>query len=196
MTASRRERSLDRKELKRAEGAGKAHERKVFQSPDRDSVEKEFGKENVKDDPKNPGGWICTVKHDQQKIKRAAEMMSRVHKEDSERGKEVQSMYDKEDVFYPDGTRRQVYGHLMDATRQKVKGMRGVGRFGLAPTEYFGLSQSYGKYEQGPEGLWFVWNDGWEPTKLWESQAKGDTQRDPDGNVWVKVEGEWTLSEE
>ena len=197
MTASRRERSLDAKELKRTEDAVRSHQKKVFQSPDRASVEKEFGKDNVKDDPSTPGGWVCTIKHDKQKMLRAEQMMRGVRKEDAERGKEVQSMYDREDVFYPDGSKRQVYSHTMDAVRQKFKkGLRGAGKYGLAPTEYYGLSQSYGKYEQGPEGLWFVWNDGWEPTNLWADQAKGDEQHDPSGNLWRRVDGEWTLAEE
>ena len=199
MTASRRASpsSPDKKELRRAEGAVRSHEKKVFQSPDRASVEKEFGKDNVKDDPKVPGGWVCTIKHDKQKMMRAESMMRGVRKEDAERGKEVQSAYEREDVFYPDGSKRSVVTHTMDSVRAKFKkGMRGAGKYGLAPTEYYALSQSYGKYEQGPEGLWFVWNDGWEPTNLWANQAKGETQHDPDGNVWVKTEGEWALAEE
>jgi len=160
-------------------------------------VEKEFGKDNVKDDPSTPGGWVCTIKHDKQKMLRAEAMMKGVRKEDAERGRIVQDAIEKESVTMPDGSVRPIYGHLLDGVRQKFKkGLRGTGRYGKAPSEYFGLQGSYGKYEQGPEGLTFVWNDGWEPTNLWAEKAVGDVQHDPDGNVWVRSGDDWVLESE
>lgn len=189
--------SPSRKEIERGLAAAKSMERKVYHSPDRASVEKEFGKDNVKDDPKGPpGAWVCTIKHDKAKMLRAEQMLRGVRKEESERGKEYIASIEKEAVTFPDGSRREVYGHLLENTKNKVKGLRGVGRHGKAPTEYFGLTNSYGKYEQGPEGLWFVWNDGWEPTSLWPHQAKGDEQHDPDGNLWLRDGDDWKLAEE
>jgi hypothetical protein len=172
-------------------------EKKRFQSPDRDSCIKEFGRDSVKDNP--DGSWVCTVRTDspseKSKLRRASQMMRGVHREESERGKEVHASVEKERVRFPDGSLREIPGHLIDGTRRKVKGMRGVGRNGLGPTEYFGMNAP--KHHQGPDGMWFVWNDGWEPTTLWcRDRELGERQRDPDHNVWVKRDGEWQLEDE
>jgi hypothetical protein len=56
------------------------------------------------------------------------------------------------------------------------------------------MSSATAKYVTGPDGLDFVWNDGWEPAPLFTPKADG-RQRDPDGNWWAKADGEWGLEE-
>jgi hypothetical protein len=165
----------------------------VEASPQREDVEKEFGKHRVKDE--KDGGWSLTLHGDEREnIKRAHQMQDGVRRIEVERGAEMQSRMKREKVVRRDGKVVGVPEELVDT--MKRSGIRPVGRNGGAPSLKFGLSESFGKYRQGSEGLWFVWNDGWEPTRLWESQAKGDEQHDPDGNVWVRRDGDWALAEE
>jgi len=81
---------------------------------------------------------------------------------------------------------------LIDQAKHKF---RPAGRNGKAPAERFSLFQAFGRYEQGPDGLWFVDKDGWEPTNLWRKNAQSP-QHDPDGNLWIEVNGEWVLDDE
>ena len=172
--------------------AAKARERKVKASPQREDFESEFGKDKVKDE--GNGRWSLDLK-EKSEMKRAMEMQAGIYREEIERGEVVKAKSDgkRERVVRRDG----IVIDIPHETVEQAKGrLRPVGRNGRAPSLKFGLSDSFGKYEQGPEGLWFVWNDGWEPTKMWESQAVGDEQHDPDGNLWVKKDGEWLLSSE
>ena len=172
--------------------AAKARERKVKASPQREDFEREFGKDKVKDE--GGGRWSLTLR-ERDDIKRAVQMQSGLHREEIERGEAVKAKSDgkREKVVRRDG----VVIDIPHETVEQAKGrLRPVGRNGGAPSLRFGLHDSMGKYEQGPEGLWFVWNDGWEPTSLWDWKAKGDEQHDPHGNLWVKKDGEWLLADE
>jgi hypothetical protein len=167
-------------------------QRRVEASPQREDFEREFGKDKVKTE--KDGSWSLSLKETAD-IKRARQMQAGLIKMDRERGLALDAKHDgkRQRVVRKDG---RVVDIRDEAMEQVHKGVRPVGRNGGAPSLKFGLSESFGKYRQGGEGLWFVWNDGWEPTRLWESQAKGDEQHDPDGNVWVRKEGDWTLAEE
>jgi hypothetical protein len=72
--------------------------------------------------------------------------------------------------------------------------MRAAGRNGMSPAFHFSMGAE--NHEQGPDGLWFVWRDGWDATNLWRRSGVVSPQRDPDGNVWVEVDGEWQLEGE
>lgn len=173
--------------------AAAVHQRKTEASPQRADFEREFGKERVRDE--KDGSWTLTL-HERDDIKKAHQMQEGVRRLDIERGEQLRAKSDgsRERMYRPDG--RVVEMEQEHVGHAKAK-LRSVGRNGGAPSLRFGLSDSYGKYEQGPDGLWFVWNDGWEPTRLWEHQAKGEVQRDPDGNVWVREhDGEWVVAPE
>jgi hypothetical protein len=172
--------------------AAKARERKVFASPKREDFEREFGKDKVKDE--GGGQWSLTL-HERDDIKKAHQMQAGLRREEIERGEAVRAKDDgrREKVVRRDGRVVEVPYETVEQAKGRL---RPAGRYGGAPSLRFGLSDAMGKYEQGPQGLWFVWNDGWEPTRMWEHQAKGDEQRDPDGNLWLKREGEWVLDSE
>lgn len=126
-------------------------------------------------------------------IKKAHQMLEGQRKHEVERGAENQAALKREKVVRRDGRVVDFPEELVDAAK---KNFRPAGRYGGAPSLRFGLSESFGNYEQGPEGLWFVWNDGWEPTTLFTKGVVGDEQHDPDGNLWVKKDGEWLLADE
>lgn len=172
--------------------AAKSRERKAKASPQREDFEKEFGKDKVKDE--GNGNWSLTLK-DRDDMKRAVQMQAGIHREEIERGEVVKAKSDgkRERVVRRDGI---VVDLPYETIEQAKDRLRPVGRNGRAPSLKFGLSDSFGNYEQGPEGLWFVWNDGWEPTTLFLKGVVGDEQRDPDGNLWVKKDGEWLLADE
>ena len=113
-----------------------------------------------------------------------------------ERDRERQAIRDgeREKVVTRDGRVVKLMPNHIDQMKDK-KGLRPVGRGGVSAATRFGLNQAFGRYEQGPDGLWFVWNGGWEPTNLFRKQAESP-QRDPDGNVWVEENGEWCLEDE
>ena len=170
--------------------AANVHQRKIDAGPQRADFEREFGKDRVKDE--KDGSWSLTLREDHD-IKRAYQMQEGTRIIEVERGAEMQARMKREKVVRRDG--RVV--ELPHETVEQAKGrLRPAGRYGGAPSLRFGMSDAMGKYEQGPEGLWFVWNDGWEPTSLWDWKAKGIEQHDPDGNLWVKKDGEWLLADE
>jgi hypothetical protein len=185
--------SPSRKELERCEAAAKSAERKVQQSPDKESVIAEFGRDCVTENP--DGSWVARIR-DREKMKKAVGMMSGVHREESERGREVQASQARERVVMEDDSIREVPEHLLDNMRRKfTKGMRPVGRNGKAAALHFSLTGATERYERGPDGLYFSWSDGWVPINLWRNGALSP-QRDPEGNVWVEVDGEWILMDE
>ena len=170
-----------------------SYERKVQQSPDRDSCIKEFGRNSVKDNA--DGSWVCTVKRDKQKMLRAEQMMRGVRKEDAERGDYVRESFSKHKVVTKDGRVMEYADHLMDDVVRKNPSLKPPGRNGGAPSVHFGLSDVYKDFKQGPDGLWFRDDGGWLPTNFWRRDARSP-QRDPDGNVWVEKNGEWLLEDE
>jgi len=168
-------------------------QRKAEASPKREDFEKEFGKHRIKDE--KDGSWTLTLKGDEREnIKKAHQMQEGTRRIEVERGAEMQARMKREKVVRRDGKVVGVPEDMVDT--MKRNGIRPVGRNGTSVAIRSNLSNSYGKYKQGPDGLWFVWNDGWEPTKLWAPADAGETQRDPDNNVWVLVDGEWSLAEE
>lgn len=173
--------------------AAQARQRIVDASPQRADFEREFGKDKVKDE--KDGSWTLTL-HERDDIRKAHQMQEGMRKLDIERGEQVKAKSDgrREKLVRRDGRVIELADELVD--QAKHKGLRPAGRNGRSVPIRSHLSSSYGKYEQGPDGLWFVWNDGWEPTKLWEPSSPAEKQRDPDGNVWVRAEdGGWELDE-
>lgn len=122
-------------------------------------------------------------------------MQEGARKVEIERGAELQAKWDgkKERIVRRDGRVMDFPEELIDNVKHKV---RPAGRNGKGASLKFGLSNSFGKYEQGPGGLWFVWDDGWEPTSLFLKGEVGDRQPDPSGNIWVRVNGEWEIDSE
>lgn len=129
---------------------------------------------------------------DNRDIKRAMEMQDGVRNIDIERGQEVRSKERRERIQRKDGQVLDFPEHLIDQT--KHKGIRPVGRGGKSAALHFGFSEAAADYLRGPDGMYFVWDDGWCPTTLW---YKGTApQHDPDGNLWVLKGGEWVLESE
>lgn len=123
-------------------------------------------------------------------------MLDGMRRARKDRDREVQevSRKDYEKVVRPDGKVVRLAPHAIEQAKNK-RGLRPVGRNGVSGSLFFGLSGATSKYVTGPDGLDFVWNDGWEPAPLFSKGAEGE-QRDPDGNVWVKEEGgDWGLKE-
>lgn len=129
---------------------------------------------------------------DRADIRKAFEMQEGTRRIDVERGAVLQARMKREKVVRRDG---RVVDFPEDMVDQAKARLRPAGRHGGAPSVRFGLNESFGRYEQGPDGLWFVWNDGWEPTNLFR-KGVASPQRDPDGNVWVEKDGEWLLEDE
>jgi len=170
--------------------AAKAQRKKADAAPDVHAWKREFpGKVTVNE---RTGDYSLNLR-DHDDIKRAHQMLEGQRKVEVERGAENQAALRREKVVRRDGRVLEFPEELVDTAK---KGFRPAGRYGGAPSLRFGMSDAMGKYEQGPQGLWFVWNDGWEPTSLWDWKAKGDEQHDPDGNLWVKKDGEWLLADE
>ena len=168
-------------------------DRKYEASPKREDFEREFGKGRVKDE--KDGSWTLTLNgSERESIKKAHQMQEGVRRVETERGAEMQSRIKRENVVRRDGKVVGVPEEMVDT--MKRNGIRPAGRNGGAPSLKFGLSDSFGRYKQGPEGLWFVWNDGWEPTSLWSDKAMDDKQHDPDGNLWVRSGEGWELDDE
>lgn len=122
------------------------------------------------------------------------EMMDGVRRVRRERSDEFRSKQPKEKVVRRDGRVVEISATHVEHLKDK-RGLKPVGRNGVSASIYFGLSDAAERYERGPDGLYFVWNDGWEPTNLWRNGAKSP-QRDPDGNLWVEQDGEWSLEDE
>jgi len=178
--------------ISEAADAARAARRKVEASPQLSDWKREFG--NKVSVNERTGDYSLNLR-DRDDIKKAYQMQEGARKLEVERGAELQSRWDgkKEKVVRRDGRVMDVPEELIDNVKHKV---RPAGRNGKGTSLKFGLSSSFGKYEQGPDGLWFVWDDGWEPTKLFLKGEVGDRQRDPDGNTWVKVDGEWEIDSE
>ena len=170
--------------------ASKAQRKRAEASPQKADFVKEFGAKSVKDEP--DGSWTCTVR-EQADVKKAYQMQAGSRKIDVEQGAEAQAKMSRERVIRHDGRMVEFPEELIEQTKHRF---RPAGRNGKAPAERFSLSEAFGGYEQGPDGLWFVWNDGWEPTSLWRGATILSPQRDPDGNSWIEMEGEWYLDSE
>lgn len=168
----------------------KAQKAKAEASPQRADFEREFGKNKVKDEP--DGSWSLTVREDKD-IRKAYEMQEGSRKIEVEEGYKQQAAMPRERVIRRDGRMVEFPEELVEQAKHRFKG--GAGRHGKAPTQYYSLGDSARRYRMGPDGLWFVWNEGWEPVDLWRAGATGP-QHDPDGNVWVEVNGEWKLTDE
>jgi hypothetical protein len=108
-----------------------------------------------------------------------------------ERGEVLGAKHDgkKERVARRDGKVIEMREDLIENVKHRVKP---VGRNGMGGRLFFGMSGSTAKYVRGPDGLDFIWNDGWDPAPLYTKNVEGP-QRDPDGGVWVKVNGDWEL---
>jgi hypothetical protein len=158
-------------------------------APSADDIVRETG---ARVDYKPDGSWVAHVPKD--KIKRGVEMMEgprRIKLErDRERGARREEREEK--VVTRDGRVVGISPELVDQLKDK-RGLRPVGRGGVSGRLFFGMSSASSKYVRGPDGLDFIWNDGWEPASLFTPNA-GGRQRDPDGvGVWVKVDGDWEL---
>ena len=125
--------------------------------------------------------------------KRAFEMMNGSRKIKAERGQEFQAGQNYEKVVAKNGRVIDVMEENVE--RLKHKGLKPVGRSGRSAALYFDMSSAAERYVRGPDGLDFVWQDGWEPAPLFTPNAVSP-QRDPDGNIWVKHEDEWVLDSE
>ena len=125
--------------------------------------------------------------------KRAFEMMNGSRKVKKERGEEFNVGQKFERVARKDGKVVSILEEHVD--NLKRKGLRPVGRGGRSAAIYFDMATAAERYVMGPDGMDFVWNDGWEPAPLFTPKAESP-QRDPDGNVWVKQGTEWVLDDE
>lgn len=168
----------------------KVQRAKAKASPQREDFEREFGKDRVKDEP--DGSWVLSVKEPAE-VRKAYEMQEGIRKIDIEAGARAQARMPRERLIRKsDGRMVEVPEEIIEQTKHKF---RPAGKNGLAPAVRFGLSDVFKDFEKGPDGLWFRWDDGWLATNFWRRDAKSP-QRDPDGNVWVEVNGEWLLEDE
>jgi len=168
----------------------KAVKAKAKASPQREDFEREFGKNRVKTEA--DGSWSLSL-HERSDIRKAHEMQEGSRRIEVEQGHIEQARMKRERLVRKgDGRVIEYPEELVDKNKDKF---RPAGRNGNAPAERFGLSDAFRKYERGPDGLWFHWDDGWTPTNLWRNGALSP-QRDPDANVWVEADGEWTLMDE
>ena len=146
--------------------AGEVYKKRVAATPQLDEWKKQFG-DKVKVNEKT-GEFSISLK-EKVDIRRAHEMQEDARRIEVERGHELHARREKQ---------------YSEKRKERKRHMSLV----------FGLSSATAKYVTGPDGLDFVWNDGWEPAPLFSPKAEG-RQRDPDGNWWVKVDGEWGLEE-
>lgn len=174
-----------------ASGAVEAERRKAEASPPLSEWKKRFG-DKVKVDERS-GSFTLSL-HDRADIRAAYEMQEGIRKVEVERGREVKSRWDgkRERVVNRKGEVVEVREDLVDRHRDRF---RPVGKGRSAPALHFNIGDAASRYEKGPDGLWFVWRDGWEPTNLWRNGAVSP-QRDPDENRWVERDGEWVLESE
>lgn len=182
---------LLRHSIREGQEALKVEQRKVSASPTKADFVAEFGADKVKTEA--DGSWTCTLTDDRES-KRAWQMQQGIRDVDVERGRELRAKWDgkKEHVVRKgDGKVVEMPSELIDSVKHRL---RPAGRNKVSARLFYGLSEATKKYVTGPDGLDFVWNDGWEPAPLFTPKAEGH-QRDPDGNVWVKVDGEWGLEE-
>lgn len=125
--------------------------------------------------------------------KRAFQMMEGSRKAKRERGAEYDAKHVKQKVVNKHGKVIEVAEENVD--RMARKGIKPLGRGGRSAALYFDMASAAERYVRGPDGLDFVWTDGWEPAPLFTPNAVSP-QRDPDGNVWVKQGTEWVLDDE
>lgn len=168
----------------------KAQKARADQTPPPSEWKKQFG-DKCKLSPDGTS-FELTVRDDKD-IRKAHEMQEGSRKIEVEEGAKQQAMMARERVIRRDGRMVEFPEELVDHVKHRFKG--GAGRHGKAPTQYYSLGDASRRYKMGPDGLWFVWNEGWEPVELWREGATGP-QHDPDGNVWVEVNGEWKLTDE
>jgi hypothetical protein len=161
-------------------------------SPDLASWKAEFG-DKVKVNEQT--GEFSIKLTDRQEIRRAHEMQEATRRIEVERGDELHAKHEgkREKVVRRDGKVVEVPHELIDMS--KKTGFRPVGRNGVSGRLFFGMSGATAKYVKGMDELDFIWNDGWEPAPLFSRNVEGQ-QRDPDGNVWVKKNGDWELLNE
>lgn len=142
----------------------------------------------------SPDGRSFELKvRDDADIRRAHEMQSGAREEEVRRGAEMQGRMKRERVVRRDGRVLDIPEEALDHAKGKL---HSAGRNGFGPGIHFGLSDAFARYEQGPDGLWFVDDGGWEPTEMWRAASVVSPQRDPDGNEWVERNGEWFLGDE
>jgi hypothetical protein len=160
--------------------------KKVAASPTREDFVKEFGADKVKDEA--DGSWTCTVREPQD-VKKAFQMQQGVRDIDVERGRELKAKWDgkREKVVHKDGRVVEYMQENIDQIKHKV---HAVGRNKMGRALHFGMSEATRKYVRGMDEMDFIWNDGWEPAPLFY-RGGAERQRDPDGGVWLKVDGEW-----
>lgn len=120
-------------------------------------------------------------------------MMEGSRRAKRDRGEELNSRRKYEKVVNKHGRVVELSEEYVD--RYANKGIKPVGRGGRSASLYFSMSSAAERYVRGPDGLDFVWTDGWEPAPLFTPNAVSP-QRDPDGNVWVKQGTEWVLDDE
>jgi hypothetical protein len=169
----------------------KLHKRKRDESPPVEEWKRQFPGKVKLDETTGDFSLSLTDRGD---IKRAMEMQDGSRKAEIEIGEYHQAKLQREKVVRRDGRMVEFPQELVEGVKHRFKGS--PGRNGGAPSLRFGLSESFGKYKQGLDELWFVWNDGWEPTKLWMKAGLSGVQRDPDGNVWTRAGDEWVLEDE
>ena len=125
--------------------------------------------------------------------KKAFQMMEGSRRAKRDRGEELNARRKTEKVVNKHGRVVELSDDNVD--RFAKKGIKPVGRGGRSAALYFDMASAAERYVQGPDGLDFVWQDGWEPAPLFTPNAVSP-QRDPDGNVWVKQGTEWVLDDE
>lgn len=150
--------------MKEAEEAGRVWQKRVDATPQLQDWKREFGNKVVVNE--RTGEFTISLK-EKADIRRAHEMQENARRIEVERGHELHARREKE---------------YAEKRKEKRKAMSLV----------FGLSSATARYVKGLDELDFVWNEGWEPAPLFTPKAEGP-QRDPDGNVWVKRDGEWEL---
>lgn len=161
-------------------------------APSAEDIRRETG---ARIEYKENGDWVAHVPKDQ--MAKGVAMMQGPRSIKLERDRERQAKREKdfEKVVTRDGRVVGISPAHVDMFKNK-RGLRPVGRNGVSAALRFGLNQAFEKYEQGPDGLWFVWNDGWEATNLFRKASVQSPQKDPDGNVWVERDNEWFLEDE
>lgn len=140
---------------------------------------------------KKNGDWVAHVPPEN--AKRAFQMMEGSRRAKRDRGAELDSRQVKHKVVNKHGKVVELSEDAVD--RYAKKGIKPVGRGGRSAALYFDMASAAERYVRGPDGLDFVWQDGWEPAPLFTPRAESP-QRDPDGNVWVKQGTEWVLDNE
>lgn len=143
------------------------YRKRVDATPQLSDWKREFG-DKVKVNERT-GEFTISLK-DKTEIRRAHEMQENARRIEVDRGHELHARRERQ---------------YAEKRKEKRKAMSLV----------FGLSGATAKYVKGLDQLDFIWNEGWEPAPLFSKGAEGP-QRDPDGNVWVKKDGEWGLETE